>query len=198
MSDTADILCDPRAHNGNVITPLPRASAHHVCQLWRSEERFLDSLAAYVGTGLRQGEAVLVIATAPHLAALQQRLRRIGHDVGGAFASQRLVAADAAQTLALFLVNGWPDTARFEAAVDRLLARAARKARGVRAFGEMVGLLTEQGRYAAALELERLWNRYLTARDFPLFCAYSHAVLSGAGETAAAPLVAEHARQLAA
>lgn len=174
------------------------APAHHVCQLWRSEERLLDSLAAYVGTGLRHDEGVVVVATAPHLAALQARLRRIGHDVGLAFASGRLVAAGAAETLAQFMVNGWPDAARFESAVDALVARARRGSRGVRAFGEMVGLLSEQGRYAAALELERLWNRYLAAHQFALYCAYPHAVFARAGEAAAAPLVAEHARLLAA
>lgn len=198
MSETADILRSGGADNGNVHTTPVAASAHHVCQLWRSEERFLDSLAAYTATGLRHGEAVLVVATAPHLAALQARLRRVGHDVGLAYASGRLVTADAGETLAQFMINGWPDAVRFEAAVDRLVARAHPASQGVRAFGEMVGLLSEQGRYAAALELERLWNRYLAARHFPLFCAYPHAVFARGGDAAAAPLVAEHARLLAA
>lgn len=199
MSETADRLPQAGPHNGNVHPPPLPAPAHHVCQLWRSEERFLDSLATYVGTGLRQGERVVVVATASHLAALQARLRRTGHDVGGAFASGRLIAADAQGTLAQFMLDGWPDAARFESAVDALIARPPRAQRGLRAFGEMVGLLSEQGRYAAALQLERLWNRYLAQHPFPLFCAYPRAVFARAGgEAAAAPLIAEHARLLAA
>src|SRR3954464_14420950 len=33
---------------------------HHLCQLYASEERFLDNLATYIGTGLRQRESVIV------------------------------------------------------------------------------------------------------------------------------------------
>jgi PAS domain S-box-containing protein len=49
----------------------------------------------------------------------------------------------------------------------------------VRAFGEMVALLAEQGNHAAAIELESLWNDLQRERTFTLLCAYPMHVLDG-------------------
>jgi hypothetical protein len=42
----------------------------------------------------------------------------------------------------------------------------------VRAFGEMVGLLWSEARYAEAALLEALWNALLAGSDYSLYCAY--------------------------
>src|SRR5438552_17632023 len=54
------------------------ARADHVCQLYPTDTTLLNALETFVGSGLRHGESVIVIATAGHLHALEQRLRAGG------------------------------------------------------------------------------------------------------------------------
>ena len=42
----------------------------------------------------------------------------------------------------------------------------------VRAFGEMVSILFDNGNPEGAIELERLWNKLLKIYPLALFCAY--------------------------
>jgi len=43
---------------------------------------------------------------------------------------------------------------------------------GLRAYGEMVGLLWNTGKYSGAIRLEKFWNKFLESNSFSLFCAY--------------------------
>lgn len=174
------------------------AHLHHVCQVYADEEAFLDSLGAFVGTGLRERQAVIVIATPGHLAALVARLTRVGHHVTRAFMEDGLIALDAEETLAQFMVNGWPDAERFARVMNPVIARARRGGRDVRAFGEMVALLWSRERYAATLRLEELWNQLLATEDFPLFCAYPRACLDKGEPESINDIHAAHAKVLAA
>ena len=110
-----------------------------------------------------------MLATAGHRHAVAAALRKRGHDLDapGAF-----IALDAADTLACFMVDGEPDTQRFEAVIGAVLERASAGGRPVRAFGEMVALLWMEGRCEATLRVEQLWNRMLRRHPLRLFCAY--------------------------
>jgi hypothetical protein len=174
------------------------AHLHHICQVYKCEDTFLDSLAAFVGTGLRLRQAVIVIATPAHFAALQSRLKQVGHDVPRAFREDRLIALDAEDTLAQFMVNGWPDRERFVSVMNPVIARARREGRDLRAFGEMVALLWDKGRYAATLRLEELWNQLLASQHFPLFCAYPRECLDRGERESIDDIHAAHAKVLAA
>jgi hypothetical protein len=55
--------------------------------------------------------------------------------------------------------------------VSGLLARARANGRRVRAFGEMVALLWEQGHHSATVRLEPQWGSFCRRETFPLFCA---------------------------
>jgi hypothetical protein len=82
---------------------------------------------------------------------------------------------DAEATLALFMVDGMPDAARFKSAVVPLLERACRGRKDciVRANGEMVDVLWKAGRTVAAVRLETLWNQLAQGHAFALLCGYS-------------------------
>jgi hypothetical protein len=43
----------------------------------------------------------------------------------------------------------------------------------IRAYGEMVDLLWKDGRSAASIKLEMLWNRLAGTHDFSLLCGYA-------------------------
>jgi len=137
-------------------------------------------LSRFVGTGLGAGEVAIVIATRPHRELLAKRLTACGLDVTAVREQGRYVALDAAETLSKFLVDGWPDEARFAAVVGGVITRAAEGKRPVRvrAFGEMVALLCAEGRPEAAIRLEELWNNLARTMPFSLLCAYPMSVFS--------------------
>ena len=161
------------------------APEEHLCQLYGHESHLIDALTTFTDVGLRAGESVIVIATAPHLHQLEQRLRRNWLDLDRARWEERYIAVLAQETLNRFMVDGWPDEERFRAVVDGLLKRARGSGRKVRAFGEMVALLWAQGNAGATIRLENLWNDLQRREQFSLLCGYAR---SDFGEEANASL----------
>jgi hypothetical protein len=162
------------------------APSEHLVQIYANDDTFLDALEGFVGSGLRAGESVIVLASAAHLHDLEKRLRHGSWiDVDRARWEDRYIALLARETLDKFMVNGWPDEQLFERAVTPLITRARGEGRRVRAFGEMVALLWAEGNAAATIRLEHLWNKLVAAEKFPLFCAYP---LAGFTQDAAASL----------
>jgi hypothetical protein len=149
------------------------ASNDHLVQIYDNEDVIMESLEGFVSSGFMAGDGVVIIATAAHLASLDVRLTRYGYDMTAMRATDRFIPLDAIETLSKFMVNGRPDEALFLSAVRSIIARARGNSnRIVRAYGEMVDILWQQGHNGATLQLEHLWNRFCKTEDFCLFCAY--------------------------
>jgi signal transduction histidine kinase/CheY-like chemotaxis protein len=148
------------------------ARSEHLVQFYEDDARLLDSLGAFIGSGLAAGEAGVVIATREHRGELDRRLRFAGVDVDAARASGAYVTLDTAETLSRILVEGMPDADRLFTVIGGVMDGAAGGARPRRVFGEMVGLLFARGHISAAVRLEELWNELQKTRAFRLFCAY--------------------------
>ncbi len=145
----------------------------HFVQFYETDAFLLNSLAGFIGAGLREGDACIVVATGAHRAGLENRLRADGMDLDAARADGLYIAADASEVLSQFMVGDRPHAGRFAQAVGSVLARASADGRRrVRIFGEMVALLWAEGNYDAALRLEEFWNDLHRTRPFTLFCAY--------------------------
>ncbi len=156
-----------------------RATEHFV-QFYESDAFLLERLSDFVGMGLQSGGVCLVVATQAHRDGLEARLRARGLNLAAARTNKTYVALDADETLAQFMVNEQPDPERFNAVVGALIARAARKRRPVRAFGEMVARLWAANNQAAAIRLEELWNDLAQrSASLALFCAYAMPNLIG-------------------
>jgi hypothetical protein len=82
------------------------------------------------------------------------------------------VALDAAETLAMFMVDGSPEPQRFNQVIGNVIESVTDGRNNVRAFGEMVAILWAEGNYSAAIKLEELWNALQKNYSFSLFCAY--------------------------
>jgi hypothetical protein len=146
----------------------------HLVQLYGSDDRLLTrNVARYLSEGLRRGDGLLMIATAEHRTTVT-RLLRDEAAYPRAVLEGRLVFLDAERTLARFMVDGSPDPERFRCVIGEALegVRSRGVHTGVRAYGEMVGLLWKAGERAAAVRLEELWNDLLRQTDVSLFCAY--------------------------
>jgi PAS domain S-box-containing protein len=145
--------------------------AHRV-QFYDDDAFLVDVVVRYVEEGLGAGDAVVVIATPGHRRAIERGLGQRPVDLAAARADGRYEALDAARTLARLLHDGRPDAALFHDVIGGTIRRRATAGRPVRAFGEMVALLWEQGDHDGAVRLEALWN--LLGRELPLslLCSY--------------------------
>lgn len=146
--------------------------SEHLVQFYTDESLFIVTLGKFVEDGLRNDEAVVVIATAAHISSLEARLVLQGVDVAGYRASGAYIPLDAASTLAAFMRDGWPNEDLFHAVIEGVLADARGGHRRARAFGEMVALLWAQGHHGATVRLEYLWNELCKRDGVSVFCAY--------------------------
>ena len=145
----------------------------HVVQIYGSDRVFIDGLDSFVGHGLRNGEAVIVIATAMHLHGLEERLRAGGIDVERARAENRYVPRLAEDLLDGCMDAEWPDEHSFTGVLDDVVGRARGEGhRKVRAFCEMSAILWARGNHAATIHMELLWSKACSSRKLALFCAY--------------------------
>jgi hypothetical protein len=151
---------------------MPNSKHHHVVQFYEADPRLLiTNVSAYISEGLQLGEGIVVITTPEHAEAFTASLKEAGIDPQNPASEGRLIIEDADRTLGKFMLDGNPDWNRFEATIKGLISRLPAHA-GVRAFGEMVGLLWERGSFSAAIALEEFWNELLSALGCQLFCAY--------------------------
>ncbi|HUR31297.1 MAG TPA: MEDS domain-containing protein [Saprospiraceae bacterium] len=149
------------------------APADHLVQIYENDEVILDSLEGFVDSGIKAGDAVIVIATEEHLSALNDRLRHLHHDLPHLQSSHQYIPLNANDTLDKFMKDGWPDEQLFIQTVKDIINLARGKnSRRVRAYGEMVAILWGQGHNGATVHLESLWNKFCATEVFCLFCAY--------------------------
>lgn len=151
-----------------IVAPLPTWKAAeaqasgHVVQFYGGPFP-APAVAGFLQQGLAAGEVGVVIASPPHILEVQTQL-------GG---SGRCLFLDAEETLGKFMRDGHPDRQLFLDIVGDVVHQAAELGNGhVRAFGEMVVLLCEQGHPEAAQELEGLWNELGKQHKLKLLCSY--------------------------
>lgn len=148
------------------------SECEHFVQFCETDAFLIGSLSEFIGTGLRAGDACIVLATGPHRESLEDRLRESGLEVTAARMRGQYVSIDARAALSKLMVDGLPEPKRFAEFVGSMITEAARGPRHVRVFGELVALLWAEGNRAAAIRLEELWNDLAKTHSFSLFCAY--------------------------
>jgi PAS domain S-box-containing protein len=171
--------------------PLPHRTAwgdakphSHLVQFYEDDEFLIESLSRWFADGLNAGDTCFYIGTEANRIRLEKRLADRGITLDAMGAEGRYICLDAAGTLASFMVDEWPDEARFTAAIEAVLARV-HKDGNIRAFGEMVALLWANGSRQAAIRLEEIWNGFMQTHALSLCCAYP---LKGFGSDADASL----------
>ena len=162
-----------------------RTPAVHSVHIYENDNSLTTRLCAMVATSLRLGDSALIIATSDHRERLVSALQDVGIDVRACARDGRYTMLDAQQLLSAFMRDGMPDPDLFRQSVGSVLLDARRRARahGLIAFGEMVGLLWQEGNKTAALKLEELWNSAMHDMTFHLHCAYPRDGFSAAAHT---------------
>lgn len=176
MSEYAEAMTRPTALP--VVGP-----GEHAVQFFRAPDELAAAAGSYLAEGLRSGDGVLVVATAPHRRAFEAVLAQAGVDVARARETGRLLEADALELLGRFLGGDGLDAERFRPVISGLVRRAGAGGRTVRIFGEMVALLWETGHVTLAIELETLWNGLGAQLPFALLCGYPADVMASGDAT---------------
>jgi hypothetical protein len=146
---------------------------NHVVYFYEEQNDLIDRLMEFVKRGLEAWETVFVIATEVHRTELQTRLMA-NHLMGpSASTGGHYVPLDASATLSLFMYQGWPDERMFFNAMDSLIGPQI-EGHPVRIYGEMVSVLMANHNDLAAIQLERLWEKFLvrTTQNCSLLCGY--------------------------
>ena len=160
--------------------------------LYDEDEHLVASVSEFVMGSVAAGDVVVIIATRAHREAIEVCLRGRGVDFERSREAGQYLTFDAAEMLSTFTDGGELDGDRFRTIVGGLVDRLSADGRRVRAFGEMVALLWENGDVAAAIELESLWNELARTHRFSLYCAYPMASLVSHGDVMATSKVCEH------
>jgi hypothetical protein len=154
----------------------PRIHAnHHAVQFYGNDDELFNTVGTFLSEGLVSRHPAVVIATPPHRLAIEKALEHRMIDVERARHLGDLVLLDAEDTLATFMVDGVPSAAVFKKAMGDVIEQTlrGRERTPVRAYGEMVDVLWKQGKTAAAVRLEVLWNDLASTHVFSLLCGYA-------------------------
>src|ERR1700733_526154 len=80
-------------------------AVNHVVHFYEADDELADSVGRYLADGIRSGDGVVVVATAPHRLAFEARLVRDGIDAGRERRAGRLLTVDASALLGSFLAD---------------------------------------------------------------------------------------------
>ena len=144
----------------------------HVVQFYRSDEELAGQVGGYLAEGSHDDGISIVIATAAHRRALEDRLAASGVDVAVARARGDYLAVDAEETLRLCMAGDGPDAAGFDRMACSLIEEPVRRGRSVRVYGELVDMLWDAGMVTSAVELEEMWVGLRRRLPFGLWCGY--------------------------
>ena len=153
--------------------------AEHVVQFYDHDGDLARAVGDYLSRGVSDGEVAVVIASDAHRRQFEAVMAASGIDTARARRQGSLVWYDARTTLAQFMRDGELDPEAFRRVVGDSLRGLVDAGTPVRAYGEMVALLWDDGDVLAAIELEKLWNGLARELHFSLWCAYhAHSLAS--------------------
>lgn len=174
--------------------PLHKPGTHsHIVTTYHDDGALARTVARYLHDGVEQGDLLLLIITPENLKNVEAQLRRHGHDPDDLRSRGQLVVLDAQETLSALIPNRAIDPSRFRAVIGGSYRRAVHEAHPrVRAYGEMVDLLWQEGDLQQAMLLERCWEDFTASHAMLLLCAYRVSFLAGEAESRAVKDMVQH------
>ncbi|HKR62183.1 MAG TPA: ATP-binding protein [Thermoanaerobaculia bacterium] len=150
--------------------PVPHtAESAHLVKFYEDEDSLFSLVGEFLANGAHAGDPLIVIARKERHPRFTAALQAHGIDAANA----RLHLLDAHETLSAFMTGAVPDPQRFMSSVGAIVGETIQRHGTVRAYGEMVDILWQEGNPEAAVKLEELWNELGQRHTFSLFCAYA-------------------------
>lgn len=167
--------CSMNGHSHNT-------DSEHFVQFYEDDAFLIEGLTDYIGSAIALGDKGIVIATKPHIEALEENLMQRGLLTYGRSSNhEKYLPFEVDWMLPKFMVDDMPDEARFTEVIGRIIKTAAVGHSGkICVFGEMVAILcgTENctprsgSRHDAAIVVENCFNNLLKQYRFSLLCGY--------------------------
>ncbi len=148
---------------------------YHAVQFYKDERSLASTVAGFLADGINEGEPAIVVATPAHTSSILRELKVRSVKTHDLRRTGELQLFDARKMLAAFMVNGMPDPLLFRSNVGDVIERICgnRQPCPIRAYGEMVDLLWQEGNENGAIRLEILWNQLASTYEFSLLCGYA-------------------------
>jgi len=160
-------------HPCSIAPDPPAAACGHAVHFY-DQAYPADAASDFIAAGLRAGDACVLLLTAPHRRAVEQRLRAQGLGAGarqGHNGSYR--AIDTHQALAAMQVGGRLDLSRAQALLADILGPSGDGGKQrARAVGDLAPTLLAAGLADDAVALEAIVDRLAAAHGAEVFCAY--------------------------
>lgn len=148
------------------------AAVDHIVQICNNEASQAEILTHYIQKGLLNDEAVIVIARASLRKNVISKLDTLGLNVHALKNKDQVKFFDAEFLLSDLLLDGVIEEQAFQRFVALPVQAVKSKYGKVRAFGEMVDVLWQNGQHDSALRLEDLWNDLCKKEELQLLCTY--------------------------
>ena len=187
----------PTADRGNFILnhqihEYDAGGDEHFVQFYENDAFLVEGVTDYIGSALALGDKGIVIATKPHLEALEENLRHRGFLAGDPSSNNdKYLPLEADTLIPKFMVNGMPDEMRFIDVMGGLIREAAAGHSGhIHVFGEMAAILCDEkskilrsgGKHEAAIRMEKCFNKLIKQYRFSLLCGYPMGVFPRASD----------------
>jgi CheY-like chemotaxis protein len=168
----------------------------HTVQFHMNDRFFLDEVSRFVGSALRAGEPVVVVAGEATREGLAHRLHAQELDLGTLSSRGQFVAHDSATAVSRMMHGGHPDRNFLAEMVNDLertrVASTHRPDCRLTIVGEMSVTLCRNGDIEAAIELERIWDDLTNGLPFFTVCSYPVECFEGVGAEVFARICAAH------
>src|ERR1700730_14904739 len=92
-------------------------------QFYLTDVFLLDTVARFIGDGLREGAPAVAVLTECHRKGLDQRLALRGIDVAALLSQRTLCPAGRSRDFVKFMVDGWPSEPRCNTVIGDLIGR---------------------------------------------------------------------------
>jgi hypothetical protein len=158
--------------DGETVVEAENLNVGHVVQFYGHDEELAERVAGYLLGALESGGVAIVIATPEHRHEFGTRLAQAGVDLAAARDRGSYVVLDAGETVRELMAADGLDGAAFDRVIGSLIRHAGAGGRPVRAYGELVALLWDDGLVSDAAQLEGMWDELGRRHPFSLFCGY--------------------------
>jgi DNA-binding NarL/FixJ family response regulator len=161
----------------DIVTPFQaQKRIRHEVEFYADDIAFVDGFARFIEAALKEGKAVILVATESHQANLLQRLTADGLNMPAEIAQRNYIPLEVTKTLSSFMVKNSPDPVMFRKVAGDLIMKAARGVRGehrqVAFCGEGVHILLAACNLEATITLERMWNEIGTIYELDILFGY--------------------------
>lgn len=162
----------PPAASSDSSLLITAPAGSHFAQLHQDTDSLGRHVAHFIDAGIQRDEPVLLVATQSHIKSILHHLRLRGRAISQCEETRQLSILDADWALRQVMVGNTPVWQLFSHVIGTPIQRIRVPHYNARVYGEMVGIMWQQGKYEVARQLERFWCRLQEKQPFAWFCCY--------------------------